>query len=83
MMTWLSYCSVQQAQPLVQRDLPTQPGLLSYGARGTIFNRSLPNPAWIAPEDLQKPFKYTFLSCPQVLCAMLPLTPFACMQKHL
>ena len=39
-----TWCSVDKAEPVLQRGLPTREGLLSCGERGRIANSSLPNP---------------------------------------
>ena len=79
------WCSFDRAEPVLQRGLPTREGLLTCGERGRIASSTLPNPAWIAPEELNKPFRCVWLQLhpssveqhtpchPQ--CELEPLTP--------
>ena len=58
------WCSFDRAEPVLQRGLPTREGLLTCGERGRIASSSLPNPAWIALEDLNRPFRCVWFHLP-------------------
>ena len=62
------WCSFDRAEPVLQRGLPTREGLLTCGERGRITSSSLPNPAWIASEDLNRPFRWVMAPPPSLIC---------------
>ncbi|BDA46797.1 hypothetical protein COCOBI_09-2500 [Coccomyxa sp. Obi] len=49
--------SLGKLQPICERSAQEEEGLLSEGPRGVLCNEALLNPAWVAPEDLQKPIR--------------------------
>jgi hypothetical protein len=48
--------SLNSPQPTCQRPAEDLPGILQHGPTGRLPTQQLPEPAWLAPDDLQKPF---------------------------
>ena len=63
-------CSLNHPQATCQRDIEDAPGILQHGPIGRLLGQELPDPAWLAPEDLQRPFM-----CAHAVQQQAPMNP--------